>query len=112
MLEVRDLHVNYGAISALHGISLEVKQNEIVTLIGANGAWKSTLVKALSGLVGAEAGQITVRGRLAQVPEGREVFAALSVDDPCVGRQRLASPRPERTEAACLLRRRPHRQQW
>jgi branched-chain amino acid transport system ATP-binding protein len=93
MLEIRDLHVNYGAISALHGISLEVKQGEIVTLIGANGAGKSTTLRAISGLVKPRSGVINfenhniaglpahlIVGRgLAHSPEGRMVFANLSV---------------------------------
>ena len=93
MLELRDLHVNYGAISALHGISLRVKQGDIVTLIGANGAGKSTTLRAISGLVkprtgvihfdghdiaGLPAHAIVARG-LAQAPEGRMVFANLTV---------------------------------
>jgi branched-chain amino acid transport system ATP-binding protein len=81
VVRVEGLVVRYGGATALDGIDLTVEAGEMVALIGANGAGKSTLVKALSGLVGAEAGQITVRGRLAQVPEGREVFAGLSVDD-------------------------------
>ena len=93
MLELRDLHVNYGAISALHGISLEVKQGEIVTLIGANGAGKSTTLRAISGLVKPRSGVINFEGHniaglpahavvgrgIAQSPEGRMVFANLSV---------------------------------
>jgi branched-chain amino acid transport system ATP-binding protein len=93
MLEVRDLHVNYGAISALHGISLDVKQGEIVTLIGANGAGKSTTLRAISGLVKPRTGMINfeshsiaglpphvIVGRgIAQCPEGRMIFANLSV---------------------------------
>jgi branched-chain amino acid transport system ATP-binding protein len=93
MLEVRDLHVNYGAISALHGISLEVQQGEIVTLIGANGAGKSTTLRAISGLVKPRAGLVRFNGEeistlpphlivgrgLAQSPEGRMVFANLTV---------------------------------
>ena len=93
MLELRDLHVNYGAISALHGISLKVEQGQIVTLIGANGAGKSTTLRAISGLVKPRSGIITfenqniaglppheIVGRgLAQSPEGRMVFANLSV---------------------------------
>jgi branched-chain amino acid transport system ATP-binding protein len=95
MLEIRDLHVNYGAISALHGISLEVKQGEIVTLIGANGAGKSTTLRAISGLVRPRSGLISFCGKniagarphdivaagLAQSPEGRMVFANLSVGE-------------------------------
>jgi len=93
MLEVRDLHVNYGAISALHGISLDVKQGEIVTLIGANGAGKSTTLRTISGLVKPRSGMINfethsiaglpphvIVGRgIAQSPEGRMVFANLTV---------------------------------
>jgi len=93
MLELRDLHVNYGAISALHGISLEVKQGEIVTLIGANGAGKSTTLRAISGLVRPRTGLIHFDGQniaglaphvivhrgVAHAPEGRMVFANLSV---------------------------------
>ena len=93
MLEVVDLKVGYGAIEALHGISFSVKQGEIVTLIGANGAGKSTTLRAVSGLVRARSGQVTFDGRaitsmpaheivklgLAHVPEGRMVFANLTV---------------------------------
>lgn len=93
MLQIRDLHVNYGAISALHGISLEVKQGEIVTLIGANGAGKSTTLRAISGLVKPRSGIIDFDGHdiagmpahlivdrgLALSPEGRMVFANLTV---------------------------------
>jgi branched-chain amino acid transport system ATP-binding protein len=93
MLEIRDLHVNYGAISALHGISLEVQKGEIVTLIGANGAGKSTTLRAISGLVKPRSGIITfeshdiaglpahtIVGRgIAQSPEGRMIFANLTV---------------------------------
>ena len=93
MLELRDLHVNYGAISALHGISLKVEQGQIVTLIGANGAGKSTTLRAISGLVKPRSGVINfeshniaglpphvIVGRgIAQSPEGRMVFANLSV---------------------------------
>ena len=93
MLEVVDLKVGYGAIEALHGISLSVKQGEIVTLIGANGAGKSTSLRAISGLVRARSGTVHFEGRpitqmpaheivrlgLAHVPEGRMVFANLTV---------------------------------
>jgi branched-chain amino acid transport system ATP-binding protein len=93
MLELRDVHVNYGAIAALHGISLTVPAGKIVTLIGANGAGKSTTLRAISGLVRARSGiinfdgdniaalpphQVVARG-IAQSPEGRMVFANLSV---------------------------------
>jgi branched-chain amino acid transport system ATP-binding protein len=93
MLEIRDLHVNYGAIAALHGISLKVPAGKIVTLIGCNGAGKSTTLRAISGIVRARSGIINFNGEniaalpphlvvargLAQSPEGRMVFANLTV---------------------------------
>ncbi|MDI6097457.1 ABC transporter ATP-binding protein [Actinoplanes sp. NEAU-A12] len=81
VIEVRDLVVRYSGATALDGIDLTVHENEMVALIGANGAGKSTLVKVLSGLLRPESGTITVAGRLSQVPEGREMFPDLSVDD-------------------------------
>jgi branched-chain amino acid transport system ATP-binding protein len=94
MLEVENLHVSYGSIKALHGVSLKVPQGSIVTLIGANGAGKSTTLRALSGLVKSSgsvrydgqnvanlpAHQIVSRG-LCHVPEGRMVFANLTVKE-------------------------------
>jgi branched-chain amino acid transport system ATP-binding protein len=93
MLEVRDLHVNYGAIAVLHGISLRVPTGKIVTLIGANGAGKSTTLRAISGIVRPRSGVINYNGeniadlpphkivarRLAHAPEGRMVFGNLTV---------------------------------
>jgi branched-chain amino acid transport system ATP-binding protein len=93
MLSVRNLSVNYGAITALRGISLEVKQGDIVTLIGANGAGKTTTLRAISGLLRARAGEILYQGQsltglpahqivqlgLSHVPEGRMIFANLTV---------------------------------
>jgi branched-chain amino acid transport system ATP-binding protein len=93
LLSVRDLTVDYGAIRALHGISFEANEGEIVTLIGANGAGKSTALRALSGLVRPSAGEIRFQGRridgrpghavarlgLTQVPEGRKPFADMTV---------------------------------
>jgi branched-chain amino acid transport system ATP-binding protein len=92
MLEIRNLTVNYGAITALHGISLTVGPGEIVTLIGSNGAGKTTTLRAISGLVSAR-GQILYQGRdmanrppheivaagISHVPEGRMIFANLTV---------------------------------
>jgi branched-chain amino acid transport system ATP-binding protein len=93
ILEVRDLKVNYGAIVALKGISLSLEQGEIVTLIGANGAGKSTTLRAIMGLVPAASGDIRYKGEsivrkptfmivrsgMTLVPEGRAIFANLSV---------------------------------
>ena len=93
MLKIENLHVSYGGIKALRGISLEVPDGKIVTLIGANGAGKSTTLRTISGLVKADSGSITYNdqellGRpinkvleagIAQSPEGRRVFANLTV---------------------------------
>jgi branched-chain amino acid transport system ATP-binding protein len=95
MLHVKDLQVYYGAIHAIHGVSLHVEQGEIVSLIGANGAGKTTILRTISGLIKAHQGEITFDGHdlikteshkipalgLAQVPEGRQVFAELSVEE-------------------------------
>ncbi len=94
MLEVRDLHVSYGGIRALRGISLEVNQGEIVTIIGANGAGKSTLLNTISGFLKPAKGEILYNGQklprrpnqvvkagICHVPEGRLVFANLTVVD-------------------------------
>lgn len=81
VIEVHDLTVRYSGATALDGVDLTVHDHEMVALVGANGAGKSTLVKALSGLLRPARGTITVRGRLAQVPEGREMFGDLTVDD-------------------------------
>jgi branched-chain amino acid transport system ATP-binding protein len=92
MLSIKDMTVNYGAITALRGISIEVPQGQIVTLIGANGAGKTTALRAISGLMKTQ-GQILYDGRdianmpphqivaagLSQVPEGRMIFANLTV---------------------------------
>ena len=93
MLKVKDLKVNYGGIEALKGISFDVEQGQIVTLIGANGAGKSTTLRAISGLVKTASGAINFLGRdiipfnaqqvvaegIALVPEGRRVFSNLTV---------------------------------
>jgi len=95
MLKVTDLKVNYGGIEALKGISFEVQQGQIVTLIGANGAGKSTTLRAISGLVKPSDGSINFMGSditplnsqkivaegIAMVPEGRRVFANLTVKE-------------------------------
>jgi branched-chain amino acid transport system ATP-binding protein len=93
MLEIRNLHVSYGGIAALHGISLEVPAGSIVTLIGGNGAGKSSTLRAISGIAKVASGSIVFEGReitnkpaheivalgLAHSPEGRMVFSNLTV---------------------------------
>ena len=93
MLEIKNLTVNYGAISALHGITLSVQSGSIVTLIGSNGAGKTTTLKAVSGLLKPKSGEIIYGGKniaglppheivargLSHVPEGRMIFANLTV---------------------------------
>ena len=93
MLEIKNLVVNYGAIAALHGISLSVPGRKIVTLIGANGAGKTTTLKTISGLLRPASGEILYEGKniaglpphqivargISQAPEGRMIFANLTV---------------------------------
>ena len=95
MLEIENLEVGYGTIKALHGVSLRVNQGSIVTLIGANGAGKSTTLRAISGLIKARGGKVRYDGEditnlpphaivargLCHVPEGRMVFANLTVEE-------------------------------
>lgn len=93
ILEVKDLEVYYGVIQAIRGISFEVKQGEIIALIGANGAGKTTTLQTITGLIPSKSGKIFYEGKditkipghklvsmgIAHVPEGRRVFASLSV---------------------------------
>lgn len=93
MLKIENLAVSYGMIQAVHGVSFDVKPGEIVTLIGANGAGKTTILRTISGLIRPKSGQILfedqeitktppqkiVAAGLSQVPEGRHVFPGLSV---------------------------------
>ena len=95
ILTVNDLHVHYGMIEAIKGISFEVEEGSIVALIGANGAGKTTTLHAISGLIPASSGRITLKGEditrkpahrivtmgMAHVPEGRRVFQQLTVLD-------------------------------
>ncbi|MFF3664839.1 ABC transporter ATP-binding protein [Microtetraspora malaysiensis] len=95
LLEIKDIHVHYGKIEALKGVSLEVDEGEIVTLIGANGAGKTTTLKTISGLRGLSSGSITFDGKdisrlpghkrvlvgIGQSPEGRGVFPGMTVTE-------------------------------
>ena len=95
LLSVSDLHVSYGAIKAVKGISFEVNEGEIVTMIGANGAGKSSTMNTIAGLIKPESGQIEFDGQsivgikahqivdrgIALCPEGRRVFAQMTVDE-------------------------------
>jgi branched-chain amino acid transport system ATP-binding protein len=94
MLKIRDLNVHYGGIHALRGVDIDVKEGEIVSIIGSNGAGKSTLLNAISAVVKTSKGTIEFKGKelprsinkvvklgISQVPEGRLVFANLTVKD-------------------------------
>ena len=107
MLEIEDLHCRYGKVSAVRGLSLEVREGELVTLIGANGAGKTTTLKAISGILPSVAGRITFDGEditrasarailakgIAHCPEGRHVFPYMTVQ--------------ENLDMGCYLRRDP-----
>ena len=93
LLELQDVHVKYGAVAALKGVTLEVNEGEIVTLLGANGAGKTTTLRTISGLLRPAAGRVVYEGRpidtmpahqvlgagIGHVPEGRRVFPRMSV---------------------------------
>ena len=95
LLEIKDLHVKYGNVEVLHGINLEVDEGEIVTILGANGAGKSTTLLSISGLVKPSQGEVlfegkalhrlpahqVVKARISQSPEGRRVFGTLTVQE-------------------------------
>ena len=95
LLEIRDLHVSYGAINAVQGVSFSMEKGEIVALIGSNGAGKSTILRTISGLEHAQSGSILFQGTeltkmkphkiveqgIAHVPEGRRVFSKMSVTE-------------------------------
>lgn len=95
MLKITDLHVNYGMIQAIKGVSFHVNEGEIIALIGANGAGKTTILHTITGLVGAASGKIEYKGNdltkvpahkivsmgMSHVPEGRRIFQELSVYD-------------------------------
>jgi branched-chain amino acid transport system ATP-binding protein len=93
LLDIQNLHVHYGKIHALRGISLSLAKDQIVTLIGANGAGKSTMLRAISGILAATDGEVSYDGQslkdlaphlvvgkgIVQVPEGRRIFTRLTV---------------------------------
>jgi branched-chain amino acid transport system ATP-binding protein len=81
VLEVQDMVVRYGAATALDGVSLRVERGEMVALIGPNGAGKTTLLNTICGLLQPAGGSYRLTGRVAQVPEGRQLFADMSVED-------------------------------
>ncbi len=95
MLRLEDVHAKYGAIVALHGVSIDVREGELVALVGANGAGKSTLLSTIAGVLRPHQGRIEFRGEslvglvperivrrgLAMVPENREIFPALTVKE-------------------------------
>jgi branched-chain amino acid transport system ATP-binding protein len=81
MLHITDLVVTYGSATALDRVSLEVTRGEMVALVGPNGAGKSTLINAVSGLLSPASGSVRCEGRVAQVPEGRQMFPDMSVED-------------------------------
>ena len=95
ILKVDDINVNYGAIHAIKGVSFEVNEGEVVTLIGANGAGKSTILKTVAGLLSSHTGSIQFMGKslggipahkivpmgLALVPEGRQIFLQMTVEE-------------------------------
>lgn len=114
MFEVRDVHVAYGAVTALRGISLEVREGEIVCLLGANGAGKSTTLRTVSGLLHPLKGEVLLDGDpihhlsavaiakrgISHVPEGRRVFPGLTVRENLVlGTSNRANVRREDMEA-------------
>jgi branched-chain amino acid transport system ATP-binding protein len=112
LLEVRDLHVQYGRLRVLHGISLSVPRGKIISVVGANAAGKSTLVNAISGLVAPASGTILLDGAditrlaayarveigLVQVPEGRKLFPAMTVEENLLVAAVTARAKPGRAE--------------
>ena len=117
LLEIRDLVVRYGEIEALRGVSLTVDPGQVVTLLGANGAGKSTTLRAISGLVRPSAGTITFLGRniaslppykvtelgIAHVPEGRQVFPEMTVTENLEIGAYIASAKAERSRTLDLV---------
>ena len=105
LLSITDLEVRYGGSIALSGVSLEIRRNEFVCVVGANGAGKTTLIRTIAGMVPPHAGRVVWRGRditslpawdicelgIAQVAEGRQIFPSLSVAENLLLGFRIAS---------------------
>ena len=120
MLTIQNLSAGYGKVQVLHGISIDVPKGRVVTLIGSNGAGKTTTMRAVSGMIRASSGEITLNGKridglesyhiaklgLAHSPEGRRVFATMSVTDNLTlgAFPRLTGSRPRGDVAADLER--------
>ncbi len=112
MLDVSDLHVRYGQLTVLHGVSLSVRRGQIVSVVGANAAGKSSLVNAISGLVTPVSGRVVFNGAdvtaapaytrvdrgLVQVPEGRKLFPRMTVEENLLVAAVSARAKPERRE--------------
>jgi branched-chain amino acid transport system ATP-binding protein len=108
LLQIEDLHAFYGDFQALHGVSLQVSEGQVLALIGANGAGKSTLLKSICGLVPVRKGDVRFRGTslagqppnrivaqgVALVPEGRRLFPSLSVEENLILGGQVARPGP------------------
>jgi branched-chain amino acid transport system ATP-binding protein len=113
LLEVRDLHVQYGRLRVLHGISLSVPRGKIISVVGANAAGKSTLVNAISGLLTPASGAVVLDGAditqlpahtrvelgLVQVPEGRKLFPAMTVEENLLVAAVTTRAKPGRAES-------------
>lgn len=112
LLKVDNIHVSYGSFQALHGISLEVNEGEIVALLGSNGAGKSTTIKTISGQLTPTKGDIFFNGTnitkmpihkrveagIVQVPEGRRVFPYMTIEDNIIAGSYIKSTRQNRKE--------------
>jgi branched-chain amino acid transport system ATP-binding protein len=113
LLEVRDLHVGYGQLRVLHGVSLTVPRGKIIAVVGANAAGKSTLVNAISGLITPTSGTVLLEGTditrlpaharvgvgLVQVPEGRKLFPDMTVEENLLVAAVTARAKPGRAES-------------
>lgn len=120
MLQIKNLEAGYGKVHVLQGISIDVPKGQVVTLIGSNGAGKTTTMRAVSGMIKASAGEITLNGQridqlesnqiaklgLAHSPEGRRVFATMTVTDNLIlgAFPRLTGSRPKGDVKADLER--------